>query len=192
MKKPLKYTQLKEHQVVAYCLAYLISKKVRIDNIAVKEYHIKEVDKILARALRNKYRISIKRIEKMINNLPYNLSREDIKGTYFHERNRANRKIIIEAKGGNEMYAIYTVIGQLICSRDSSSPYWWYGFSCPESWKSEIHKRLSINGKIRPIISVFITEFTRKGQGLNFYFVRENGDVESITWKRFLSKNIVS
>ncbi len=180
-------TKLREHEVIAYCSAFLILKKAKINNIAVKKKHIPEVKKIILKVLKGN-RVDQKLINQMIISIKFNERSEDILGTYYHGRKHPNRKIIIEAKGGNVMYGIYTVLGQLICSRKSSSPYWWFGFACPKTWSKFIYNRMTSRGKIKPIISDIIKLYTRKGQGLNFYFVNENGSVESITWRRFLSK----
>lgn len=181
-------TKLEEHEVIAYCSAFLLLKKAKINNIAVKKQHIPQVKKIILRSLL-KNKIDKKLANKIISLIKFNKSKEDILGTYYHGRKYPNRRIVIEAKGGNVMYGIYTVLGQLICSRESSSSYWWFGFACPKTWAKFIYNKMISKGKIKPIIDSIIRIYTRKGQGLNFYFVDEKGDIESITWRRFLSRN---
>lgn len=181
-------TKLIEHQVIAHCAAFLISKRAKIDSLAIKKQHIVEVKGIIKTDLINKYEFDKKKCINSINEISYNTTRHDILGAYYHGRKRHNKRIIIEAKGGNVMYAIYTVIGQLICSRDSPSSYWWFGFACPNTWRKYIYNKMTINKQIRPLVNEMI-KFTHNGQGLYFYFVDEPGFVERITWKRFLQRN---
>ena len=184
----MKKTKLIEHQVIAHCTAFLISKKVKIDNIAVaRKHHVPEVIKIIKNDLVEKYKFSSTRTKEIIQDLKFNKTRDDILGTYYHRRKYPNKKIKIEAKGGNVMYAIYTSIGQLACSRERPSSYWWFGYACPNTWQKYIYDRMTFEGLIKPIINDFISH-TRSGQGLWFYFVDEEGFVKSVTWKKFLSK----
>jgi len=181
-------TILKEHEVIAYCTAYLmIPESVMIQELAVKKKHVDIVKELIKEALRDKYDVDDRLSrDELVEKIIFNEKNEsDIKGEYY-SGGKKQRDISIEAKGGDVTYGIYTLIGQLATLRINPSDYYWYGAACPSSWKNDIKKKFTYEGEIKPIIQTIIDNFTSYKRGLKFYFVNEEGNVEPIHWHNFL------
>ena len=179
---------LQEHQVIAYCSAYLIGKEsTLIKELAVKKKHVDVVKELMKKALEEKYDIDDEESrEDLVERITYNERKEcDIQGDYY-AGDRKQRNIYIEAKGGKVTYGIYTLMGQMVTLRINPSDSHWYGAACPKEWKDAIKKKLMHEGEIKPIIQSMIDNFTSYKRGLKFYFIDENGDVESVHWHNFL------
>ena len=179
---------LSEYQVIAYCAAYLIGKEsTLIKELAVKKKHVEEVKKLMKKALEEKYNFGDEQSrEELIEQIEYNEKKEsDIRGDYI-SGDKKQRDINIEAKGGDVIYGIYTLMGQLATLRINPSDYYWYGAACPEEWKKAIKNKLMHEGEIKPIIQSMIDNFTSYKRGLKFYFVSNDGEVEAVHWHNFL------
>lgn len=179
---------LQEHQVIAYCAAYLIGKEnTKIKELAVKKKHVEEVKELIKKTLEKKYDIDDKEIrEDMVERVIYNERKEcDIRGDYY-AAGRKQRNIYVEAKGGKVTYGIYTLMGQMVTLRVNPSDSHWYGAACPKEWKDAIKNKLMNEEEIKPIIQTMIDNFTKYKRGLKFYFVSTEGDVEAVHWHNFL------
>jgi len=103
---------LKEHQVIAHCVAYLLGqKKYDIRNIAVKKKHHEEVRETIRFVLVEYWDMDEKAVNQMVDEISFNERNPwDIEG-YYKTKEKIQRKIVIEAKGGSKVYGIYTLIG---------------------------------------------------------------------------------
>jgi hypothetical protein len=176
----------KEHKFVAHCLAYLLGKfkDSRIVSVSVKNKT--ETLQILKRDLRKIYKKTecetkdiLKRLEPVVDKPGKG---GDIKALLW-----GGITLTVEAKGtkqentARDIYAIYTVLGQLLCLFKKFARNQWYGLACPGAWKKGLYNKL----KGSPIIEMVIKECRKRDQRMFFYFVNKNGTVESYQWSSF-------
>ncbi|MFW5928265.1 MAG: hypothetical protein ACOCSL_03595 [Thermoplasmatota archaeon] len=170
---------LNEHEIIASVSVYLLNEgNADIESIAVK----RNSHRGFIKSKLQKNGISKKKIE----NITFNTKGTDINAYYEFDTGRIQRRMIIEAKGGTTHYNLYTALGQFICSKKSPSTYYWFGFAFPYSWREKTRERLTNGGEINPIINLLLDEYTKNGQGLYFYFVKENGETTKETWRQTL------
>lgn len=173
---------LKEHEIIAYVSTHLMSNEnAEIESIALKKKSYRD---LVCSHLINS---SVNRGK--IDSIKFKTTGDDIVAYYQFNTGKRQRKMIIEAKGGNVFYNFYTSIGQFICGKKSPSTYYWFGFAFPFSWRKKIRKYLKNDGEINPLIKLLIKEYTKNGQGLWFYFVKSNGEIIKETWNQTLTKN---
>lgn len=170
---------LSEHEIIAAVALHLIKKdKWKVSKISAKTVHHRFIKNEL---LRN----GISR--NVIGKIDFKTREEDILARPQFGTGRTQKKVIIEAKGGTYLYAIYTAIGQMVCSLDTESSYTWFGFAFPLEWKRHIRRYLMKNGKIKPVINNIIKKCSKTSRRLFFYFVDKNSNVIRETWKQTLS-----
>lgn len=181
-----KYNSLKEYEVIQNVVLYLINKNAKIIKVSVRK---KELIKSIKEFLKNNG-IS----ENVINQIEFKTEEEDIIANLRSSKMKTIRKLVFEVKGGERFYSIYTALGQFICSKKSLSTYYWFAFAFPYSWRKEIRKKLlyknNNNNNIVPIVLDIIERYTKKGNRLYFYFVKDNGEVIKETWRQTLSKKL--
>ncbi len=173
---------MEEYKIITYTSLHLI----RCENAIIKTI-------CLSNNIQRKFLLNV--FKK--NNIPYDIynkieirtKEEDILAYLQFNTGRTQKVITIEAKGGKVFYNFYTMLGQFMCLKKSPSTFYWFAFAIPSSWKLKIKKTLLYDGKIKPLISDIINNYTKNGQGLWFYFVNEDYSVEKITWKKFLNQN---
>lgn len=112
--------------------------------------------------------------------------KEDIYGYFTFNQNRPQKRLTVEAKGGDVYYNIYTMLGQFLVLTKSPSSYYWFALALPASWQIKVKEYLTNDGEIKPIINDIILKYTKRGQGLYFYFVNPNGTVNRKTWRQTL------
>ena len=169
-----------ESEVIAHTLIHLINNEsFTPKEIAIRTDREKTgvIDLLLYKGIN----------DHIINSLKVTKSGPDIEGFFQFGQARPVRRLKVEAKGGSVHYGLYTMLGQFITMKTSPSSYYWFAFALSASWKSVVIKYLTDKGSIKPIISDIIKSYTKKGQGLYFYFVQENGFVEKKTWTQFLN-----
>ena len=170
---------LSEHKIIAAVAVRLIKKdKWPIAEISAKKrYH---------RFIKNK--LSQNGIpSNIIRKIRFKTKGKDIIARPKFGTGRTQKEVIIEAKGGTYLYAIYTAIGQMVCSLDTESSYTWFGFAFPLKWKPHIRRYLMKDDKIKPIINNIIKRCSQTKRRVFFYFVDENENVIRETWKQTLS-----
>lgn len=170
---------MKEFEVIAHTLKYLIHDKGFIpENLSIR--------KISERKYVEKYLIRENIPKALVANITFNGSDEDIKGYFHFNQNRRIKRLVIEAKGGNIYYNIYTMLGQFLTMKKSPSSYYWFGFALPMKWENKIKNLLTHKDEVKPIIQDIIDTYTKNGQGLYFYFVDDLGKVTQKTWNKVL------
>jgi len=115
--------QLAEHEVIAHVASFLLKgKKYEIEKIAVKKSH--------RNCVKNRIRVDLVKSgennEEEANRIVEKVDFEDTNGPdilccYRGRNTRPQRKLTIEAKGGNTKYSFYALLGQLICKVESES-----------------------------------------------------------------------
>ena len=171
---------MKESIIIAHTLAFLKGKGFTVENVS----SIKTKEKVRVEKILNRRNISTDIICKAKERKN---RRFDIYGHFKFNRKYSQRRLVVEAKGGKKHYAIYTMLGQFISDKTSSSDYHWFAFALPFTWKSKVKEYLlTEEGGIKPIIKLIMEEYTKKGSGLWFYFVDESGNVTQETWKKTL------
>ena len=173
---------MEEQKVIYYTVKYLIEKReADISQISVQKL---KYDKYIIRKLKNSAIPDYK-----INNISFKRTEGDIIAHFKFKSSRRQKYLVIEAKGGDVYYGLYTCLGQFICSKNSPSTYYWFGFALPYSWRIQFRKKLKNEDgtQILPIVNDIINNYTKNGQGLWFYFVKEDGTVIKETWKQTLS-----
>ena len=171
-----------EKDVIKHLLIYLIKEargRARIETCSIRtKSEEKEVkDFLTGKGIG----------DTIINNIEWARNKEDIRAAVYWNQGRKIKELVIEAKGGDVFYNFYTLLGQFICSKRSPSTYYWFGFGLPISWRPKVRRYLR-NAKIKPIIYDLIQRYTKKGQGLYFYWVDEKGGVDKETWRQTLTR----
>jgi hypothetical protein len=171
---------MEEFKIVTYTALHLINQ----ENAVVKQICVsnKNQKQYLLDVFKEN-NISIELCDK----IEIKTKEEDILAYYQFKTRRTQKVITVEAKGGDVFYNFYTMLGQFICLKKSPSSFYWFAFALPASWKTKIKNTLLNNGKIKPLISDIIKNYTKNGQGLWFYFVDDDFTIEKITWKNFLN-----
>jgi len=181
----------KEHKFVAHCLAYLIGglKGTKILNVSVKNKP--ETLQILKKDLRIIYKKNPDEIADALESVKDVINKPgkdgDIKVSLWK-----TITLTVEAKGtrqentARDAYAIYTVLGQLLCLFKKFARHQWYAIACPAAWKKAIHEKLKGN----PIADMIIGECKKRDQRLFFYFVHKNGRIEPHNWGSFLGTKL--
>jgi hypothetical protein len=128
--------------------------------------------------------------QSVIDNISFKRKEEDIVAHLSWNTGRRQKYLEVEAKGGDTYYNFYTSLGQFICLKKSPSTYYWFAFAFPYYWRREVKKMLTNeNGLIKPIVTTIVEKLTKGGQGLWFYFVKEDGTVVKETWKQTLTRD---
>jgi len=171
---------MEEHEVIAHTALHLLKKGARITKVSVREK--KHDDHIRNFLLKNK-------IERnAINKIEFKRREEDIVADLRFGGKKKQKQLEVEAKGGEVYYGIYTSLGQFLCLKKSPSTFYWFGFAFPFSWREPVRKALRSNDTVKPVISDIIRKYTKNGQGLWFYFVKDDGSVLQETWKKTLGR----
>ncbi|OGB89321.1 hypothetical protein A2625_04050 [candidate division WOR-1 bacterium RIFCSPHIGHO2_01_FULL_53_15] len=171
---------MKEHEVIAKTLVYLIKKEqAEINSVATPKKHEKYIKKAINNAGLTKNQINL---------ITFKQVGADIIAVLKFKSGRPQKRIQIEAKGGNVYYGIYTALGQFICLKESPSTYHWFAFAFPLRWREKIRKwLLTPKERIKPVIRDIINLYTKNGQGLWFYFINEKtGKAIKETWETTL------
>lgn len=180
-----------ESKVIARTLIYLIKNQgFVVDRISIRTIKERQlvINELKKAGIKNSV---INRINKPNGKIKNSYGNEDINGYLTFKQGRPQKRIMIEAKGGNVFYNYYTMLGQFITLKKSPSRYYWFGFALPDTWEGKIKKYMTDkDGKIKSIIMDIIEKYTKNGQGLYFYFVYSNGSVVTKTWKQTLKKNV--
>ena len=170
-----------ESEVIAHTAVHLIVK----ENFYIEKISISTIDqRRQAKEIFKMNGIEVSLIDK----IDFHSNEEDIYGYYTFKQGRPQKRLIVEAKGGNTYYNFYTMLGQFISQKKSPSSYYWFAFALPISWRDKVKNYLTINGEIKPVIHDIIERYTKSGQGLWFYFVKDNGEIVKETWKQALQK----
>ena len=172
---------MEEHKVIANVALYLIKEQgAEISEISIQK---KQYDAYISNFLVNN---GVTR--NVVKNISFKRKEEDIIAHFRFSTGRKQKYLEIEAKGGNVYYNFYTCLGQFMCLKKSPSTYYWFAYALPYSWRRQIRKMLrDSDGNIKPIINDIILKYTKRGQGLWFYFVKNDGSVVKETWKHTLA-----
>jgi len=124
-----------------------------------------------------------------IDKIEFKKSGPDVIAVREFGQGRAQKKIMVEAKGGGYFYNFYTMLGQFICYVRSPSSYYWFGFLLPTSWRDKVKRYLTLDsGEIKPIVRDIVGRYTKNGQGLYFYWVSDDRKIKRETWLQTLTR----
>jgi len=179
MTKIIKPNTMEEYKIITYTALHLIKS----ENAIIKRICVNK--KIQREYLINAFKKNgIK--SDIYDKIKIKTKEEDILASLQFKTGRTQKVIVIEAKGGSVFYNFYTMLGQFICMKKSRSTFYWFAFALPSSWEVKIKNALLDNGKMNPLISDIIKNYTKNGQGLWFYFIDEDYSVKKFNWKEFL------
>lgn len=179
---------MKEHQVIMRTALYLLKEKnAKILRMSVGQHRTYIKNSLLKNGVAKDAIMKIEFKGASGNCVRgKGLIKGDIVADLTFGEKHVQKVLQIEAKGGDVYYGIYTALGQFLVCKHSRSQYYWFAFAFPYSWRKQLRKVLRCDGKVKPVVDDIIKQYTKQGQGLWFYFVRNDGYVKQETWKHAL------